>query len=647
MNGVDYTKQLAKERDYFSDATQKVKAAADKRIADTNERAETITEKQRENFIKDKAELETGYQTTLNTLKDKTQASLQDNSAKFSKDMEQERQAFTEDTLKRSKDFDQRLNDIKSSYSKAFESEKDRHEDLTKTQQGKYDRNVRQITTDTSDQMKDYQDRMTGAGANLKDQYNRERQQLVRSHEDHMTGVHKDSAKKRAELKERISSDMNKSKEVQTADLQHQKEYAQDRLDTMQKKYQERFDTMAKDYSQRSDNLVEAQQVDAIKTNRENQQNVMDIRRGFNDNLREIEREKRRRDNGTGEFAEVVDRQQGLKDQIIHEDRERKLTSQLNQLQRTFNEKSAQDQDAFNQTFKQEASEAVARQDRKLNEANADKIVTVSHERERAEAEVSNREHQNRLDKTAYEQQLMLEKNNSNQRITKLKENFHSNMKSLEEKHKTSLEDVTKVTNKDKSQFMKQVQERRSNELFEMKREFSKMMDSTVQDYEARLAKFQRENEYIKMTMEQKVHNIIDQTEKNIESQRTLFEDRRAADIKGHQLLVDQRETHLKKSMNEMNINYQKKIDKLQVESDSKLKLLTNDYENKLKELKASTSKELAVKDTTHQVEQSRIKQAYEDEKTRLVSSYENQISGMKNGHKEQMDQMKDYKRLS
>ncbi|MCM2351081.1 MAG: hypothetical protein NDI69_13755 [Bacteriovoracaceae bacterium] len=647
MNGVDYTKQLAKDREYFQDTTRKTNEAAEKRIEATNKRADHVMEKQRENFIEDRAELESTYQNNLENLKEKSHASVQGSNSKFNEQLEKERQSFTEESVKKSRDFDQRLNDIKSSYTKAFDSEKDRNEDLTNTLNNKYSKNVSEIKTDSEEKLKNYQERMAGTGENLKDQYNRERQQLVRAQEDRLTEAYKDSAHKRAELKERISTEAKKVKQVQTAETEHQRQYNQDRLSRMQDKYQTRFDAISEDYSQRNADLVKSQQKNAVKTNREHQEKVADIRGDYNNTLRSIELEKRRRDNGSGEFSEVVKKQQGLKDQIIQENKIKHLKGELVEAQRGYQYRADQEHTASLETLKKQASEATTHLDRKLNEANANKIVTVAHEREKAEAQVQNRDHQNRLDKSAYEQQLMVERNNANTRIDKLKESFHSSMKILEEKNQASLEDVTKVTNNDKAAFMKKVQENRSQELFEMKREFSKMMDGTVQDYEKRIANYQRDNEYLKMTMNQKVANIIDQTEKQLNSQRTLFEDRRAADIKGQQLLMDQRENQLKKKFSEMNHSYQKKIDKMQITNDTKLKLITNDYESKLKELKALTSKELAQKDTTQQVELERLKQAYEAEKTRVVNAYESQIENLKQGHKDQMSQMNDYKRLS
>lgn len=647
MNGVDYTKQLAREREYFRETSRKTKEAAEKQVDSTNKRADHVMAKQRENFIEDRAELESNYQENIQNLKEKSLASMEGSNSKFNEQLEREREGFTKESLKKSQDFEQRLNDIKSSYQKANLSEKDRNEDMTRSLKDKYSKNVSSIKKDTDEKLAQYQERMSGTGAQIKDQYDRERQQLVRAQEDRLTEAYKDSAHKRAELKETITTEAKKAKKVQETEMDHQRKYSDDRLSRMQKKYQDRFDAISQDYSQRNDHLVASEQLNSVKANKEFQDKLADASRDYNNNLRSIELEKRRRDNGSGEFSEIVNKQQGLKDQIINDNKIKHLKGELVEAQRSYQNRAAEDHTANMDTLKNQAAEATTHLERKLNEANADKIVTVSHEREVAQKQVSNREHQNRLDRAAYEQQLMLERNNANVRLDKMKETFNNSMKSLEEKHKTSLEDVTKVSNQDKSDFMKKVQENRTQEIFEMKRAFNQMMESTVQDYEKRIATYQKDNDYLKMSMNQKVANIIDQTEKQLSSQRTLFEDRRTADQKDHQMMMDQKENLLKKKFDDMNISYQKKIDKMQIESDTKLKLITNDYETKLKELKAMTSKELAQKDTTQQAELSRLKEAFEAEKARVVDAYENQIASIKQGHKDQMAQLDNYKRLS
>jgi hypothetical protein len=83
MKGIDYTKQLRKEREYFQDTVKKTQESAEKRIADTDERAESIMSKQRNNFIEDKADLESSYQKNIEGLNEKTRGSLENNNDKF------------------------------------------------------------------------------------------------------------------------------------------------------------------------------------------------------------------------------------------------------------------------------------------------------------------------------------------------------------------------------------------------------------------------------------------------------------------------------------------------------------------------------------------------------------------------------------
>jgi hypothetical protein len=188
---------------------------------------------------------------------------------------------------------------------------------------------------------------------------------------------------------------------------------------------------------------------------------------------------------------------------------------------------------------------------------------------------------------------------------------------------------------------------RRNEEVFDMKRGFNKTMDSTITDYEMRLDNYKRENDNLKAGFDQKLRQIMDNSDKQMVTQRKIYEDKRAADQKSYQLLMDQRENDLKKRINELNSSYQRKIDNLVAENDRRLKSVTGDYESRLKELAASKATELNQKDSSNLNELERVKSAYEDEKSRIIAQYENQISQMRIAHRDQMDQMKNFKNLA
>ena len=180
-----------------------------------------------------------------------------------------------------------------------------------------------------------------------------------------------------------------------------------------------------------------------------------------------------------------------------------------------------------------------------------------------------------------------------------------------------------------------------------MNREFSRMMDSTVHEYEQRLAKYQRDNENMKLTLDQKIQEMTDQSEKQLESQRSFYEERRVADMKTHHILMDEKDSRHKTESMQLSMNFQAKIDKMQIASESKLKTVTSDYETKLRDLRVSTAKDMALKETNQKTEIESLKSSYEAEKSRLVSTYENQLKLAKDRHENQLAQMNEYKRLS
>jgi hypothetical protein len=382
------------------------------------------------------------------------------------------------------------------------------------------------------------------------------------------------------------------------------------------------------------------------KSNQEHREEVKDLRNVVTDTIRRTDLDKRRRDNGSGEFGEFRAKQQGLNNDNLHREKINHLSNLLINSERRHQGKLEFERDLMNDALREQKVDAVASEERKINEANAKQLVIFAKERERGDKQIENHKDQNRVEKEAFESQLMHERHRANDRIVKLNEAFNKSMITLEEKHNAALTDVTSVSNKDKTQFYKQLEERRREEHFDMKRAFAKMMDDTIQEYENRLASYQRDNENLKMTMDQKVTNILDQTQKQIESQTKLFANRKSADLKDQQLLMDQRESQLKRNLSEMNSSYQKKIDKLMIENDTKFKLMTNEYENKLKENKAFTSKALADKDADHQIELDRVQQTYEATKAQIIDTYERQIEGMKEGHKGQLRHVANHRLL-
>jgi hypothetical protein len=647
MNGVDYTKHLNREREYVKDTVSKTQKEAERRVADANERNEASEAKLRQKHLEDRAELESKYQKSLDNLKQKQADTLEGNGNNFQEDLDKQRAEFQAKKETQSKDFDQRLNDIKSSYKKSFDSERDLHHHVQGMDKEKYQKNIADLQGKHHSEISKYGDRMKEAGSGIKDTYNRERQQLVRAQEDQVSDVYKSERKKQNDLSNRIRREIETTKEAHEAEKIHGRDYMEQKLSKMEKMHQDRNMALAHEYSQKNSELAEKEKNQSLETNRQHQHQLAEVTRDYNKSLRHIENEKRRRSVGGDELAEVREKQQGLSGQALQRNQIRQLNGQMAkdkvETQKVINDMN----DTFREDMKARGADYSAGLQKKENQANAEKLLEITHEREKAQTKTGILEKQNLTNKEDFERGLNFERNASNDKINNLKLHFNKSMSALEDKMRLSADEMKRANKDDKDAFIKQTNERQIKDLLDMKRDVAKSMDKTIESYEGRIAAYQRENENLRRTMDQKISDVVEYADKKLDSQKRLYEERRQAELNDQKIAMDQREHHIKQDTNSILVNFQKKLDKMQVENESRIKLLTNDYENKLRELAERNSKEKALDDAAHKLEVDNLKQTYATDKANLIATFESNIEGIKAGHEEQMNQMKNFKKLS
>lgn len=220
-------------------------------------------------------------------------------------------------------------------------------------------------------------------------------------------------------------------------------------------------------------------------------------------------------------------------------------------------------------------------------------------------------------------------------------------MTEIEDKLRENIEDVTRSANADKKDFMKRTSEQAIQQLADMKSEFNRQLDQTVQSYEFRLANADKNFEELKMTTNQKMASMTQQSETELDYERKTSAERRNAEVRGLKAAIDEQEHKHRMEVNGMMVNYQKQLAKIQAQNDLKLKLISNDYETKLKEAQASKSRELAEKDNANRTELERLKGNYSVDKNKTVADYEAKLQQLKDHHETQMQQLNEFKKLS
>jgi ElaB/YqjD/DUF883 family membrane-anchored ribosome-binding protein len=488
---------------------------------------------------------------------------------------------------------------------------------------------------------------MAGAGTDMKDAIKREKQQLIRSQEETLADLNRRHFDERDEIKNRLSTELTKVKDVHSAEQGQLRDYTQDKVSKTERFHTGRVEDMTKEYSDRYAADVRKQHAENVKTNREYEEQYAKVRREAQDQLRQQDNIARRRDNGESEFNAAVSANRDFNGKAIEDHKMKNLKGALDDTRRTYEEMATRDANDRTVAGEKERAENQAFIDKTTNKLKAEKMLTVAEERMENQNRLDHQERQTLVKSKDYEQQLMTEKKAGDTRVKNLKENFHKSMTMIEDKLRENIEDVTRSANADKKEFMKKTSEQTIQQIADMKAEFNRQLDQTVQSYEFRLSSAQKNFEELRDTTDQKMASMAQTSEKELEYERKTGADRRNAEVRGLKASMDENEHKHRMEVNNMMVNYQKQLAKIQSQNDLKLKLISNDYETKLKESQASKSRDLAEKENYNRAEMERLKSNYADDKQTLVNGYEAKLQQLKDHHDQQMQQLNDFKKLS
>lgn len=646
MNGVDYNKQINKDREYMRDALEKNRKATNKELEIQEKRHETILDKRTKNHTEDKAELQSKYSKNTDEMREKTKDAIDYKSKMFNDALDKQREQFETTSQNKSKDFDQRLSDIKNSYQKSFKDNKENNELMAENKHKVYKRNIQDMSQSTDKKIQEYHEKVTGSGNSLKEDYMKEQQQQLRAHEDQIRNIYKSESAQKTDIKDRLQDNLKKTKDVHAAEMEHTEQHNRNRIKQVREHSDQKVQSMVDDFSIRNENMVDAQKVENTRNNQLVAMQFQNAQRDYSKQLRSVELEHKLRQDG-GPASAASEKQSGFDANSVSENRLKALRGELNKVSNTYSERWAKDQDVFKEQLRTESFEASGRMATREKQLKGEKLVTMANERERAHKSVTSLENQNLVEKETNSRLMATEKSAARERVDKLKESFNTSLKTLEEKHRGNLESVASMNKTEKAEHIKRMTDERNNTIFEMKNDFAKVMDSTVSEYEARLANYKKDNEQIRSHLEDKIHSLKFESDSKIEAHLKTFEERRIADQKSNRLLIEQKENALKSQITQLNMTNQRKIDQMSTLSDRKLKTVTQDYESKLKILAASKATELNTKDLSHAAEIEKLKTSHADEKMRISSQYESKIASIRNGYEDQLEQINQYKKLS
>lgn len=645
MNGVDYTKKLHQDREYYQNTLEKDREQSDKKIQDAEERHAKIQKQTREKYYQDKADLEKNHAMALDDKYDSTKTALEEKNKKYSQKLNSERENFIKSQAAKSKEYDQKLSDLNDSYQKAVKSERKAHEDIMSNVEKRTNHQVKSLRSSNDEKLSDLQKKSNEAREQMTQTQADERRLLNKTHQDKMENTIKEEFAKKQQIKSDLQNASNKMKQSLEEDNQRIKDQTKDQITGIRKESETRNQSVAKTYEEKNQKLQENIAKEMKSSNLKQQEEIAALAKNHRREIYEKERDHKRRGFGTEEGG-ASQRQQGLATQEGQDHKFKLLSQRVKDIKNDYSTKYDSDQLKMADTLQQEKEIYSANLEKKERVLGEEKIAVMADEREKTYKQIQEREASQIAQKNGYESQLVLEKSNARDAIQRMNTNFNKNMNQINEKNAKYVEDLKAQAGKDKGDFMRKVEAQRSQEIQELRQNFDKHLSDTSLSYEEKIAYLTSENKRVKEMMEQRLALISNEAERQIQLQQQVYEEKRQADINAERSSQQQKENDLRAQLTQMNTLNQKKINTIQNNSESQLKELTNSYESKIKLMSVAQQKSLFEKDQAFAEEMKRMKSALENDKARLVAQYQNQIETMRSSQEEKLKQLTEYKNL-
>lgn len=647
MKGVDYTKALARERDNFQNTIQKDREHTSRRISDEEKRHAELQKKQTEVFLRDKSKLEKDYEANLESIQEKTSNLMDVEKESFHKINRDQLENFTKQRETLRKDFDQKMSNITDSYHKARQNDKEFNQSINNEKDARYQKNFDRLTKDRDVKIAEYAKKFEGSGEHHRDQMNIEKGHLTRAHQDQLKTIYQEEAGKRYLLKEGLQEDLARTKAANRSENEMSQKYVKSKIDRLTNNFNNNIDDMRREYSQKNEELVKKQKEKDYKTNKEHQSEVAKLRSDNERKLRMIDIEKRRRDNGQGEFSKVVQRQQGKSAEDVYLDRINKLKENLDDARKLYDERTNSDRESYRDSIISESVDSLSRQEKTEKLLTADKIVEVAREKDKSARILEKQIMGQRAERIQHEEHMMQERNQASFNVTQLKENFNKSLRDLEEKNEKFMIELKELSNNEKSKFIINANKERNEEIFELRKNFGKLMDSTTNNYETKIRYLEGEIHKLKQDLDGKISMILNDADNKISLQAEYYNEKRIADQKSYHAALDAKNVDFRNKTLELSDSFQRKMNAYNQLNVTKNKEIVNNYEAKLKIKDAEAAKTLNEMQAIHAAEIQSLKSTLAQEKAQLTAQFSNKIDQMEIAHKEQIDKLNEYNRLS
>jgi hypothetical protein len=554
---------------------------------------------------------------------------------------------FHEERRLNSKDFNSRFTELKTNFKRNQDQESVNNSIIQNSLKENYNKRVGELRKNADNNLKAYQQNAIGDNKDVNEKMQSEKKQLIANHEKDINILQKQEIEKRNMLKDRVLKDVTKIREIQQEENYANRARAKDNFKQLTGATDDKVRLLQNHMNEESNRLSDAQQKEIKKQNQGFSDRFTQQEKRYNRSLREAEIKHRSQGLGAGSInAEIAEKQDVIEKEAI----DRRIGSILNErvnLQEENERRQSKATEVFQDNYrdiKLDNAENVEKLKRSMTADNTNERIKERNLR-------YDQEHDHAIS-LQYNNKVNESKvNNLNQQsktaINNLKENYARSMKKAVTASQENFSIARSEMNAEKRTLQKRLHDENSSNAAFLREQSEDKIEKVTTGLEQKVNALENKNRQIQQNFENKIKDIVQKTEDEIQRQQRAFKATADNEIKLEKEAGKTREKQLSDGMRLAQKNFDRKLNEQTLQNSAKLNDTTFNYEKKLKD---QQSKYQGIIDTNRKFferEKARLTIASDTERERLISQYESRIDKLQEVNRQKISQMENYSKMS
>lgn len=631
MDINDYSNRLNQARTRFSDAQQELKENYNNDIERLEELHAKREENQRENYLKQKLNSEEESAARINRYDKDLKQELATRTERYNKGLEGERKQFNEDRKRLMDDYNQKLDSISKSF-ETSSTEKDklhalykdnmteRYEEGLSMREKDFNEKLATMQSTATEKINDYRDLTTREKKKLISDFGNERKQLVQDasiarnkansrHQVEMERLREAAKQNETTLKNNFDSANTSLRQTKNAQIEGQRET---------------FENLSKD-------IMDRNQAELIKLNRQNKAEKRDLERDFASNRLSLERRTNALIN-EGRGNKIEDTEKNLKSQHAIQVRNLKDTIEANNyIQNKQNERLAQGHSEELKKLESRHEQAIDEKDAEIRKVRETDIAAVKKELGDYQERMTKRNRDIAMENEANQVKA---RRNLTDTLDRQRTEFGREINKINLSNQQALSNVRDEMAKEQSKFIektrREVHHDREDLKDELRTNFAKKEESLNKQIEMeRSEKMKMEEAYQK-----KIDVLTTKSAKELEKLKIIENERRIEEKRAanQQMLEQQRE--FEKTLSSLRREFDRRLSRAKSNSDIRAAKLTQKYEAQVKREREEHSATMDRQNRMMTENYNRLLHKTNMERDNLINQYELKIEKLREANR-------------